>query len=61
MYLPAVIVLALLAGFFGALVEWFVNAQLRSAFAARMLGLAVFGIVLLLGVAGPFAVYLRGR
>ncbi len=52
MTLPSLVVLALAAGFLGALVEWGVNALFHSAFAARVLGLAVFGIVLLAGSAG---------
>lgn len=52
MAIPALIVLAVAAGFLGALVEWGVNAVFHTAFAARVLGLAVFGIVLLAGSAG---------
>lgn len=53
---PALVILALIAGFVGALVEHGVNVWFHSAFAARMLGLMVFGIIILAGAAGAFTV-----
>ncbi len=61
MYVPALVVLALLAALAGALVEWGVNALLHTAFGARVLGLTVFGVLMFAGAAGPFKVYLGGR
>lgn len=57
MVISAVIVLALAAGFLGALAEWLAGRVGAPGFVSRMAGLAVAALIVLAGQAGALVIH----